>query len=76
MSNKRIFLLSCFVVAGLMAADVDRDYPIKPVPFTAVHLDDQFWAPRIETNRTVSIPTAFDHCERTGRVENFVRAAE
>ena len=58
------------------AADLSRDYPIKPVPFTAVHLDDQFWAPRIETNRKVSIPMAFDHCERTGRVENFVRAAE
>ncbi len=58
------------------AADINRDYPIKPVPFTAVHVDDSFWAPRIEINRTVSIPTAFDHCERTGRVENFVRAAE
>lgn len=53
-----------------------RDYPLQPVPFSAVHVDDQFWAPRIEINRTVSIPTAFDHCERTGRVENFVRAAE
>ncbi len=61
---------------NIKAADVSRDYPIKPVPFTAVHVDDQFWAPRIETNRKVSIPTAFDHCERTGRVENFVRAAE
>jgi len=29
---------------------------IRPVPFTAVHLDDVFWAPRIETNRTVTIP--------------------
>ena len=53
-----------------------HDYPIKPVPFTDVHIDDQFWAPRIEINRKVSIPTAFDQCERTGRVENFVRAAE
>ncbi len=57
-------------------ADINRDYPIKPVPFTAVHVDDKFWAPRIETNRKVSIPTAFQQCERTGRVENFVRAAE
>ncbi len=53
-----------------------QDYPIKPVPFTEVHVDDQFWAPRIEINRKVSIPTAFDQCERTGRVDNFVRAAE
>ncbi len=53
-----------------------RDYPFKPVPFTAVHLNDVFWAPRIETNRTVTIPFAFHECEITGRVSNFVRAAE
>ena len=52
-----------------------RDYPVRPVPFTAVHLDDAFWAPRIDVNRITSIPTAFDQCERTGRVENFRRAA-
>jgi uncharacterized protein len=52
-----------------------RDYPVKPVPFTAVHLNDLFWAPRIEINRTVTIPFAFQKCEETGRVENFNRAA-
>ena len=51
-----------------------RDYPVQPVPFTAVHLDDQFWAPKIETNRLVSIPFAFQQCELSGRVDNFVRA--
>jgi len=49
---------------------------IKPVPFTAVHLDDEFWTPRIETNRSATIPYAFGKCEETGRVENFVRAAK
>jgi len=57
------------------AVDPQRDYPIRPVPFTDVHLDDEFWAPRIETNRRETIPFAFEQCERTGRVENFVRAA-
>ena len=52
-----------------------RDYPVKPVPFTAVHLNDKFWAPRIEINRTVTIPFAFQKCEETGRVDNFDRAA-
>jgi hypothetical protein len=52
-----------------------KDYPIQPVSFTAVHVNDQFWAPRLEINRKVSIPTAFEQCERTGRVDNFVRAA-
>lgn len=51
------------------------DYPIKPVNFTAVHLNDEFWAPRIEVNRTSSIPSAFEQCELTGRVALFDRAA-
>ena len=54
----------------------DKLETIKPVPFTAVHLDSEFWAPRIETNRSVTIPYAFGKCEETGRVENFVRAAK
>lgn len=52
------------------------DYPVQPVPFTRVHLADVFWAPRIETNRTASIPAAFQQCEATGRVDLFVRAAK
>jgi uncharacterized protein len=52
-----------------------RDYPVQPVPFTAVRLDDVFWAPRIETNRVVSVPFAFQQCELSGRVDNFERAA-
>ncbi len=45
------------------------------VPFTAVHLHDQFWAPKIEINRTVTIPYAFQKDEETGRVRNFENAA-
>ena len=52
-------------------AQPSRDYPVKPVPFTAVHFNDVFWAPRIETNRTVTIPFAFQKCEETGRLDNF-----
>jgi DUF1680 family protein len=48
---------------------------VKPVPFTSVHLNDVFWAPRIETNRRVTIPFAFQQCELSGRVDNFIRAA-
>ena len=47
---------------------------LNPVPFTSVHLNDQFWAPKIEINRTVSIPSAFKKCEETGRMDNFALA--
>ena len=45
-----------------------------PVPFTAVHINDKFWAPKIEINRTVSIPSAFKQCEINGRLDNFALA--
>jgi hypothetical protein len=51
------------------------DYPIQPVPFTAVKLTDSFWAPKIKKNATVTIPIAFGYCESTGRVRNFEIAA-
>jgi uncharacterized protein len=63
-------------VAAQNAAAPQRDYPVQPVPFTAVHLDDVFWAPRIEINRVVSVPFAFQQCELSGRVDNFERAAK
>jgi hypothetical protein len=48
---------------------------VQPVPFTAVHFNDAFWLPRIEVNRTVTIPFAFEKCEETKRVYHFERAA-
>jgi DUF1680 family protein len=53
-----------------------RDYPVKPVPFTAVHVNDGFWAPRIEINRKITIPFAFQKEEETGRIDNFIRAGK
>ena len=49
----------------------NKDYPIQPVPFTAVKLTDNFWAPRIKKNADITIPIAFGYCESTGRVKNF-----
>jgi len=85
MNNKhRAALLSCALLfggwAGAQVAPVAaiapiKDYPIQPVSFTAVKLDDHFWLPRIETNRVVTIPASFARCENTGRVKNFEMAA-
>ena len=60
--------------AGEAAAKAARDYPVQPVPFTAVHFNDAFWLPRIEINRTVTIPFAFEKCQESKRVYNFERA--
>lgn len=64
------------IVFSLPAFAQKKDYPIQPVSFTSVKLADKFWLPKIETNRTVTIPASFARCESTGRVKNFVMAAE
>lgn len=53
---------------------LDKDYPIQPVPFTNVSIDDTFWTPRIETNRNTTLPYNFKKCEETGRISNFSKA--
>lgn len=62
-----LLLVSC-------VTHVEKDYPIQPVPFTQVHVQDAFWAPRIATNTDRTIPHAFNQCVVTGRVDNFAIA--
>ena len=61
----------------LLAAPIalPRDYSIHAVPMTAVTIDDGFWAPKLEVNRTVTIPHIFKENDDTGRVANFEKAA-
>jgi uncharacterized protein len=69
-----ILLLTVFSTSALIAQQ--KDYPIQGVSFTQVKLTDKFWLPRIETNRTVTIPASFERCQSTGRVQNFIMAAQ
>ncbi|HEV2294725.1 MAG TPA: beta-L-arabinofuranosidase domain-containing protein [Tepidisphaeraceae bacterium] len=39
------------------------DYPLKPIPFTAVKLTDSFWLPRLNTQREVLVPHALKQTE-------------
>ena len=63
------------ILAATCARAPKADYPAAPVPFTDVHLTDAFWAPRLDINRTVTIPHNFKQSEETGRVKNFDLAA-
>lgn len=49
-------------------------YPINGVPFNKVQINDHFWLPKIEINRTATIPAAFQKCEEMGRLDNFLIA--
>ena len=48
---------------------------LKPVPVSAVKLSDAFWAPRLRTNREVTLPAQYAHLEATDRLDNFRVAA-
>ncbi len=72
---KKIILLLIICSSSFLFGQ-QKDYPIQGIPFTQVKLTDNFWLPRIEINRTVTIPASFERCESTGRVKNFVMAAE
>jgi len=77
MRQIRLFLF--LVVATSLVATVRADGPkhrqLSPVPFTAVKVQDEFWAPRLRTNREKSLPHNFQWCEKTGRIGNFAKAA-
>jgi len=69
-----LFLLIFCLLLPVCKRQILEDYPIQPVAFTAVQIADGFWLPRMETNRTVTIPFAFKKCEETGRIDNFAKA--
>ena len=76
--EKRAFVLIGIASLTLTLSAAQKQQPVAPiqeVSFTQVHLNDGFWSPRIEINRTVSIPSAFHECEVNGRFDNFALAA-
>jgi len=52
-----------------MAEQVRRR--LVPVPLARVRLEDPFWAPRMETNRRVTLPIEYEQCRKTGRIDAF-----
>jgi DUF1680 family protein len=74
---KKFAVLISFSVAAVAAWAADiQDYPIRPVPFTSVRVDDAFWTPRMETNRMTTVWYDFKKCEETGRIDNFAKAGK
>ena len=74
--KKTIFTAFSLAVAALcVVVGFAQDAPkqaMREVPFTNVKLSDNYWSPRIEANRVVSIPHNIKWCEtETGRINNF-----
>jgi hypothetical protein len=64
-----------FVVLLGAACRPEAPSALRAVSFEHVKLTDSFWRPRLQTNRTVTIPHILRQNEETGRVDNFRKAA-
>ena len=71
---KSYFSFVFFLISVVSFAQVQKDYPYRGVPFTKVKLNDNFWLPKLEINRTVTIPWSFQKSKETGRIKNFEQA--
>jgi DUF1680 family protein len=74
MKSLRTLIAWSSVSCAAVAAEL-KDYPVQPVPFTAVRVEDSFWSPRMETNRLTTVWYDFQKCEETGRIDNFAKAS-
>ncbi len=68
---------ACMLAAStvLIAQRPATGYAVKPVPFTQVHLTDDFWQPRLKTNAKITIPYILQKCRENRRIDNFLMAA-
>jgi len=65
-----IFLMLCDVTSGKNYLR----YPISKVDIKNVKINDNFWFPKIKKIQEITIPYAFEKCEKEGRMDNFLVA--
>ena len=63
-------LLVVTVVAGGSVVGAN-DYNVTPVPFSDMTLTDSFWAPRLATNRAVTVDHNLREMEKQGSIGGF-----
>jgi len=65
------FFFLCLTFSYSEEIKLKNEYPIRPVNFWEVKVEDEFWKPRLEVNRNITIPYLLKMNEETGRVDNF-----
>jgi DUF1680 family protein len=70
---RKVFTLVLLLFSSLLYGQ--SYYPYQGITFNKVHLNDNFWLPKIEVNRTETIPWSFHQSKITGRIKNFEQAA-
>ncbi len=81
--TRRSLLLSSLLLPGVRflrsfsgELEAAHDYAFRPVPLTQVDVTDEFWAPRMEVNRNVSIWHCFEKEKSRGESFNNPRLIE
>ncbi len=78
MKTPSVLLLFIMLILWQGCNPADReeihDYPITPVDFTGVKLQDGFWKDWVKIASDATIPFSFNKCEETGRIDNFIFA--
>ncbi len=80
MKRRILYLIAtAFVISVIFIRcskpDQSSGYPVTPVSFENVRIEDTFWSERIKTNREVTIPFALQKISETGRMDNFLKAS-
>lgn len=77
----RFLSIFCYALAsGIMLSNsgsvcATATQPLRAVPFTDVSINDDFWKPRQETNRKVSIPHSLEMLKKAGNIHDLEIAA-
>ncbi|MDG2397089.1 MAG: glycoside hydrolase family 127 protein [Flavobacteriaceae bacterium] len=78
-SKLTLFIISLILIScsnNKNKANIINDYPITPVSFTNVTIEDNFWKKRLEINKEITIPATLKKSEETGRISNFAKAGK
>ena len=71
-----IVLIGCRASRLLSGAAPDAAHQkLFAVPFDLVDIDDEFWKPKLDTNREKTLPYLFEMFEKDGTIANFDKAA-
>jgi len=61
--NRVLTILLALTSIPSFAASGGSDYPLKPVPFNQVRLEDRFWLPRLKVQAETTVPHALGETE-------------
>ncbi len=62
-----IAIAFCSLAACTRTVSRRSDFPISPVSYRNVQISDSFWSPRLDNNRTTSIPALLSRYDTNGR---------